>query len=226
MPTIIRSAIKLMIGIVIFAGLPLFSWGVKDTPGFFDHPARLVYTVLIVLMQFFIVIKLPEAGSRRGSGKKSSLRERLILMFLQVIPLAIVIIAPYGDHRNIAVFGKVEILRYVGLGVFFLGFTIMHWAEAVLDKQFSIVVTIQENHQLVTAGPYRYLRHPRYLGIVLFSLGFSCIYRSWLALILAAGLTMLLIGRIHIEEMLLHREFGPDWEAYSQKTWRLIPFIY
>jgi protein-S-isoprenylcysteine O-methyltransferase Ste14 len=107
-----------------------------------------------------------------------------------------------------------------------LGFIGMHWAEATLDKQFSVEVTIQEGHRLVTDGPYRYLRHPRYLGIILFTTGISLVFRSWLTLIFIAVLTLVLIWRIHDEEALLHQEFGPDWEAYSQRSWRLIPFVH
>jgi protein-S-isoprenylcysteine O-methyltransferase Ste14 len=64
------------------------------------------------------------------------------------------------------------------------------------------------------------------LGIILFTMGISLVYRSWLALILVAALTLVLIWRIYDEEALLHQEFGTDWEAYSQRSWRLIPFVY
>lgn len=226
MSTALRSAIKLLIGIVIFVGLPLVGWGVKDAQSFIGHPARLSYAVIVVLLQVFVVIRLPEVGSRRGKGKKIVPRERLTLVLLQVIPLAIVIAAPYSDRRDIAVLGEFEVVRYLGLVLFSLGFIAMHWAEASLGKQFSVEVTIQDDHELVTGGLYRYLRHPRYLGIIIFTMGISLVYRSWLALILVAALALVLIWRIHDEEALLHQEFGTDWEAYSQRSWRLIPFVY
>jgi protein-S-isoprenylcysteine O-methyltransferase Ste14 len=224
--TILRSSIKLLAGILIFVGLPLVGWGVRDTQGFFVHPARLGYVVLAVLLQVIVVIRLPEVGSRRDKGKKITLRDRLTLVPLQVIPLAIVLVAPYSDRHSIAVLGEVGLLRYLGLVLFSLGFIGMHWAEASLEKQFSVYVTIQEDHKLVTDGPYRYLRHPRYLGIIIFTTGISLVFGSWLALILVAALTLALIWRIRAEEALMHQEFGADWEAYSQKSWRLIPFVY
>lgn len=220
------SLIKLSIGIAIFVGLPLVGWGLTDIQGFFDHPARLGYAVLVVLLQLFVVIRLPEVGSRRTPGKKILPRERLTLVPLQVIPLAIVIAAPYSDRRAIAVLGQVEAICYFGLALFALGFLGMHWAEASLDKQFSVYVTLQEDHKLVTDGLYRYLRHPRYLGIVTFTTGISLVFRSWLALLLVAALTLALMWRIRGEEALLHQEFGADWEAYSQRSWRLVPFLY
>jgi protein-S-isoprenylcysteine O-methyltransferase Ste14 len=154
------------------------------------------------------------------------LRQRLALVLVQALSLAIVIAAPYSDRRDIAVLGEMGMVRYLGLGLFSLGFIGMHWAETFLDKQFSVEVTIQEGHRLVTNGPYRYLRHPRYLSVIIFTNGISLVYRSWLALILVAALTLVLIWRIHDEEALLHQEFGTDREAYSQRSWRLIPFVY
>lgn len=222
----IRTAIKLFMGIVIFVGLPLVGWGVKDLRGFMSDPVRPGYAVIVVLLQIFIVIRLPEVGSNRGKGKKTVRRQRLAVLLLQVLSLAIVITAPYCDRRNIAVLGEVEILRYFGLVLFAVGFIGMTWAEASLGKQFSVQVTIQNSHRLVTDGPYRYMRHPRYLGIMLFTTGISLVFRGWLALILVAVLTLVLIWRIHDEEALMQQEFGTDWETYSQRSWRLIPFVY
>jgi protein-S-isoprenylcysteine O-methyltransferase Ste14 len=224
--TALTSIIKLLIGILIFVGLPLVGWGLSDLQGFIDHPARLGYVILVVLLQIFVVIRLPEAGSRRATGQKIAPRERLTLVPLQVIPLAIVIVAPYCDRRDIGVLGEIEIVRYLGLALFALGFLGMHWAEVFLDKQFSVYVTLQADHKLVTEGPYRHLRHPRYLGIIMFTAGISLVFRSWLSLLLVAALALVLIWRIQNEEALMHREFGRDWDAYTQRSWRLIPFVY
>ncbi len=102
----------------------------------------------------------------------------------------------------------------------------MNWAEDALGKQFSVQVTIQEGHQLVTGGPFRFLRHPRYLSIITFNVGIALVFRSGLALVLVAALILVLLWRIHDEEALMHEEFGKDWEAYSARSWRLIPYVF
>jgi protein-S-isoprenylcysteine O-methyltransferase Ste14 len=225
MPAAFRAAIMLLIGVAIFAGLPLLGWGVDDLQGFISNPARLGYIVLVVLLQLFIVIKMPEVGQSRA-GEKIVRRQRLAVVVIQVISIAMVIAAPYGDRRNIAVLTEGGNLRYIGLVMFSLGLIVTTWAEAKLGKLFSTEVTIQKGHKLVTGGLYQYLRHPRYLGMLVFSIGISLVFRSWLTLLLVTAMTLVLLWRIHDEEALMHEEFGSDWEAYSQRSWRLIPFVY
>jgi protein-S-isoprenylcysteine O-methyltransferase Ste14 len=215
----------LVVGIVMFAGLPLLGWGVNDIHRFLSHPARLGYIALVVLLQLFIVIKFPETGRNRP-GEKIVRRQRLAVLLMQVISIAMVIVAPYADRRNISVMVEGDNIRYFGLFLFSTGLILATWAEAKLGKLFSTEVTVQEGHTLITDGIYRYLRHPRYLGILLFSIGISFVFRSWLTLILVAAMTLVLLWRIHDEEALMREEFGENWEKYSQKSWRLVPFVY
>ncbi len=197
-----------------------------DIQGFIKNPVRLAYIGVVVLLQILIVIKLPEIGRHRGEGKKIVQRQRLAVLLLQVISLAVVIGAPYSDRWGVAALGEGNAIRYLGLVLFALGFTAMNWAEATLGKQFSVQVTIQEGHTLVTEGLYRYVRHPRYLGIIIYNVGLSLVYRSWLAVVLVAILTGVLLWRIQDEEVLMQREFGVEWQSYSTQSWRLIPFVY
>jgi protein-S-isoprenylcysteine O-methyltransferase Ste14 len=95
-----------------------------------------------------------------------------------------------------------------------------------LGRQFSVQVTLQKDHRLVTGGPYQVLRHPRYLGIILFNVGIALIFHSWLALLLVAALALVLLWRIHDEEAFMQQAFGTQWEAYARQSWRLVPFIY
>ena len=215
----------LLIGGALFLGLPLVAWGLTDLEGFLGHPARLAYLVLMAFLQ--IGGALTRAGGfGAGPGEKVVKRQRLALLLLQLIPLAIVVAGPYCDRRNIAVLSSANACRYLGLGMSAAGFCLMQWAVVCLGRQFSVEVTLQEGHRLVSEGIYRYLRHPRYLGLLLFFAGLSCVFRSSLSLLLVLALAPILLWRMHDEEKLMHQQFGPDWEAYVERTWRLIPFVY
>jgi len=224
--TVLGFVIKILIGIALFAGLPLLGWGVMDIPGFFENPVRLAYIVTVVFLQVLVVIKFPEIGRKRDEGKKVVQRQRLAVVLLQVITIAIIIGAPYCDRRGIATLGGGNPFRYLGLALFVLGFMVMNWAEATLGKQFSVQVTIQEGHTLVTEGLYRYIRHPRYLGIIVYNVGISLVFLSWLALILVVALAGVLLWRVQDEEALMRQEFGTEWQRYASRSWRLIPFVF
>ena len=220
------AILKLLVGLVIFVGLPLIGWGVSNLAGFFDNPIRSAYVALAAVMQVVVILKIPNVGAGRGPGTKTVHRQRLALLFLQIIPLTIIIGAPLSDRRDFLAMGDSNTLCWCGLALFLLGMTLMHWAEATLGRLFSVQVTIQEGHRLVTDGPYRFLRHPRYSGIMLFATGVSLTFRSWLGLLLAAALIAVLLWRIHDEEALLHETFGEEWRKYKRRTRRLIPFVY
>jgi protein-S-isoprenylcysteine O-methyltransferase Ste14 len=226
MSKMLRSATKILVGIVLFAGLPLVGWGIVDIRGFAGHPARLAYVVLVVLLQVGVVIRIPEVGRDSGEGQQLVQRQRAAVLLLQTLSLAIVVAAPAGDRWQVLDLGGSTVLRSLGLVLFAGGFIVMNWAEASLGKQFSVQVTVQKGHQLVTHGLYRHLRHPRYLGIILFNVGIAFVFCSGLALILVAALVGVLLWRVRDEEALMHRAFGAEWERYSRESWRLIPFVY
>ena len=226
MRSVIRAVSGFFVGILIFTGLSLLGWGVSDINGFFSEPARLLYCVLIVVLSAITVLTVPDAGRSRGDGLKKVSRQHIVLIVLQILSMAIVVMAPYSDRRNLLVIEPSGYLRYAGLLLFMSGFLIMNWATAVLGKQFSTEVTIQENHVLITNGPFRYVRHPRYAGIILLFLGISFVFRSWPSVILTALFLLVILFRITDEEALLATEFRDDWKHYKKATRRLIPYIY
>jgi protein-S-isoprenylcysteine O-methyltransferase Ste14 len=91
---------------------------------------------------------------------------------------------------------------------------------------YSAEVTIQPDHHLVTTGLYRSIRHPRYLGLILLGLGAALLFRSGIGLALCVPFMAVLSWRIVDEEMVMHRAFGAEWEAYCRRSWRLIPYVY
>lgn len=221
-----RSIVMYIVGLILFVGLPLLGWGITDAQGFIANPARLGYIILLMVVQAFLVAKFPEMGQNRGEGSSTVGRQRFVVFLLQVFPLALIIAAPFMDRRAVLALSTSDIPRYVGLILFALGFIAVNWAEAALGKQFSVQVTLQKDHELITDGLYRYVRNPRYMGIIIFNLGLALIFNSVVGLLLVLGLTLVLLWRIHDEEVFMHQAFGVKWEAYSKQTWHLIPYIY
>ncbi len=113
-------------------------------------------------------------------------------------------------------------LALVGAGILF-----RFWAIRTLGEFFRTKIIIQQEHRLITAGPYRYLRHPSYTGTLVTLIGFGLAIGNWLSLfvLLTAGLAAY-AWRVRVEEQVLRERFGPAFDDYRQRTWALIPFVW
>ncbi len=148
-------------------------------------------------------------------------------MLPSLIGFLIVLVALYSESHNLLVMGGGDVLRYFGLIIFLLGYLFMVWAPLHLGKQFSAYVTIQEGEELITDGPFQYMRHPRYSGLVCWIFGVAMVFLSGPAIVLAVMMSILMLLRIPKEERLLHEEFEGKWDNFCERTTkRLVPFIY
>ena len=82
--------------------------------------------------------------------------------------------------------------------------------------------TLYQDHELIRVGPYRYVRHPMYLGVILAAFGALFIFRTW-AMVLFSVSSLGVIVRAQKEERLLAEEFGEEWDAYRRKVNAWIP---
>ena len=118
-------------------------------------------------------------------------------------------------------------LRIAALAVFAAGLALFIWAMHV-NRFFSSVVRIQQDrgHQTVTAGPYRWVRHPGYAGALPAIVASGIALCSWLATALGALGVPLLIWRTIIEDRTLRAEL-PGYAEYAQQVrWRLLPGVW
>lgn len=221
-----RYFLALLAGSIIFIGFPLLGWGLGNLPTFFENPARTAYVVVIFILQVFSLIYNPQVGQNRENRKSDAPTSKLDLILIQVFSLAVVILAPFSDRNSFSVLTVENIVRYVGLLITIPGFVLMQAGEKHLAQQFSIEVTLQKDHKLIQSGPYKVIRHPRYLGILIFFTGISLTFRSLLGIFIVLALAGVLIWRVFAEEKMMREEFGKEWKEYQSKTWRLIPYIF
>ena len=221
-----RYFLALLAGSIIFIGLPLLGWGLGNLPAFFENPARTAYVVVIFILQIFSLIYNPQVGQNQENRKSDAPRSKLDLILIQIFSLGIVILAPFSDSRSFGVLNIEVIVRYLGLLIAIPGFILMQEGEKHLARQFSIEVTLQKDHKLIQSGPYKVIRHPRYLGILIFFTGIALTFRSLLGIFTVLALAGVLIWRVFTEEKMMHEEFGKEWEEYQTKTWRLFPYIF
>jgi len=115
-------------------------------------------------------------------------------------------------------------LRWAGSALIGAGLALRIWAVHVLARFFTVDVAIRPDHQLVVAGPYRWLRHPSYSGALLAFYGLGVGLGNAASLAVLAGLvTWAFLRRIRVEEQALREVFPQVYPAYAARTWRLFP---
>jgi protein-S-isoprenylcysteine O-methyltransferase Ste14 len=108
-----------------------------------------------------------------------------------------------------------------------LGLWLFHWSHADLGTNWSITLEVREKHQLVTHGVYRWVRHPMYLALFIYSAGQALALPNWLAgPSYGVAMALLFAFRVGPEERLMLEEFGQDYEVYRATTKRLVPGVW
>jgi len=116
------------------------------------------------------------------------------------------------------------VLVVVGFILFIIGFAITLWAMKE-NKFFSSVVRIQRErgHYVVTNGPYRLVRHPGYLGSIIYMLGLPFALASYWATIAAIATNITAVVRTFLEDRILRRELEGYTTYVDQVKYRLLP---
>ena len=118
-------------------------------------------------------------------------------------------------------------ILWIGIGVMLLGLILRHWSIISLGRFFRTTIELENGQKVIDNGPYRYIRHPSYAGIILFFIGYGILSKDWLSLGVAVCLpTASLIYRIQIEEKALAEGMGSDYVAYQKRTKKLLPGIW
>jgi protein-S-isoprenylcysteine O-methyltransferase Ste14 len=142
--------------------------------------------------------------------------------------------ASYGLTIFITIIEYILVKRKINIGVTIISVIMMIirlllklWASKTLGDYWSPHIEIKENHKLIKDGPYKYIRHPAYLGTIIDIIAVALFLNSYytLLLILLIRFSMVLI-RIKIEEKILTDYFGEEYINYKKTTWALVPKIF
>lgn len=118
-------------------------------------------------------------------------------------------------------------LAPLALMVAALGLVLRYAAVQQLGRLFTWRVAILDDHALRTAGLYRWVRHPSYLGGLLAAGGLLVALGNAVPMmVFACSHLLLVIHRVRVEERVLAAHFGAEWDAYVARTWRLVPLIW
>ena len=97
------------------------------------------------------------------------------------------------------------------------------WVHRHLDRQWSIALELQEDHKLITTGPYKKIRHPMYLVIFIYTFGLILISADLLVAIFFGFSIWANYQRIPDEEQMMIERFGDEYREYMKHSGKLIP---
>ena len=158
---------------------------------------------------------------------RNAIREDLLTF---AIPAILVLCAGFGVSAwQLVKRGSLVLLSVPGLAgavLFVVGFAILMVAHFTLWQFYSSTLIIRKDHQLITHGVYRFVRHPIYLGTIMACIGVALFVSSLYGPLILLALIPIFLNRIRIEERLLTEEFGDQYRAYQETTGKLLPFIH
>jgi protein-S-isoprenylcysteine O-methyltransferase Ste14 len=114
-------------------------------------------------------------------------------------------------------------LRGLGIACGVVSSVLMIWIFSSLGRNLTDTVVARRHAKLVTAGPYRWVRHPLYLSFAVVAVGDTLMTASWFVGLTGAGVLAVLALRTPIEERNLIERFGDEYRAYSESTGKYWP---
>lgn len=161
-------------------------------------------------------------STKRSERKTSRWRWGSLLIFLIAIAILQLLSPAIGRLRLL----DTSLLKSFGLVLFLLGTALSLWAKKTLGKNWNTgwEYQVKKNHQLVTTGPFKVIRHPIYTGILLVALGFELALANSLFFLVAFIFAPALYLQALKEESLLIKRFGESYRHYQKRTKMFIPF--
>ncbi len=191
-----------------------------------------IYRILFTSAFLIVFITVSRYRSKAQAGEKfDTSQEGWIYIPLRLFGLAIwgycfvYIINP--NWLRWAEFSLPDWVRWTAaiVGILFVP-PLIHWAQKSLGRNVSTTVIIRKEHELITHGPYRWIRHPLYTIGATFFLSLALISGSWFLLAAMALGLPLLLARTPIEEARLLAEYGDEYRAYVNRTGRFFPKLF
>jgi protein-S-isoprenylcysteine O-methyltransferase Ste14 len=171
---------------------------------------------LAVWVLFWVYWLISAAGAKEGSRTRRTRPPGLLIVVLGFVLLRIFRAGSLAVHD--------PILQALGAVLFVAGLGLAVWARIYLGRNWGMPMTQKDEPELVTSGPYHFVRHPIYSGILLAMLGTSLatnIY--WLIAFGVMGFYFIYSAKV--EEKILTSSFPTTYPGYKTKSKMLIPFV-
>ena len=188
-----------------------------------------IFIVWLLIIAFYVSeSRLRQGASAKSyAAGKSDQKTSFQLGLTYGAAIVATCLSPILNHYQIGQMVGMPLVRWAGLGIMVSGWAIHIWAMRVLGQFYTRTLRTTADQHIVRQGPYRLIRHPGYLGSLVFWIGAGLATGNW---IVAGGIALAIVfayrARIRAEETMLLANFGQAYKDYSRQTWKLIPFLF
>jgi len=187
------------------------------------HFSRGMLAAIALIVLFSLYWSIAAKDSAPAQSSESAWSRQLHVIPLNLAVLLLMFSVPGLTHRFLP---TSLLLTVAGLLVEAAGIAFAIWARRTLGANWSGEVRIASGHELVRTGPYRWIRHPIYTGILAMYLGAMLVSGEIHAAIAVVVIVLLYMRKIGLEEKILARNFGAEWDAWRRDSWALLPPLY
>ena len=165
----------------------------------------------------------------RGA-KATERREPIGSRLLHIVPLFIAVLLLWGGRLplgalNERLFPWAPWEFWLGASITAAGLLLTVWARVHIGRNWSGVVTIKQDHELVDTGPYAFVRHPIYTGLLVAFIGSALGRDEWRGVLAAAIAWAALWRKLKVEERWMTERFGERYADYRRRVPALIPSL-
>ncbi len=192
-----------------------------------DHTAgmRATGSFVILCWVVFAGVWAISALSTKPALERQPLPGRWLALFLFALALMFLAMRSRWVPLERRVLPQWPVLDIVADSLVFLGLLVALWARAVLGRNWSGRVTFKRDHELIQRGPYRWVRHPIYSGVLLMVSG-TDISVNRVSVFLGLALCACAVWvKLRQEEALMTKHFPESYPRYKARTKALIPFV-
>ena len=223
-----RKILYIILWYIVYPNL----WLLILAPDIFFKPENLIFLLVLLLSYIMGIIDTiirPFSESIQKDATINPLYTVIILILFLLNPL-IIALSFYESKYLISEYFPLwrnPFVSILGILIFIIGGFIVIAGRYQLKQFGEGILTIKEDHKLITSGIYKYIRHPIYGGGIIGIIGFYCAFQSLVVLIIMSVVYFVIFRhRLLFEEELLIEEFGDQYKEYRKKTKLLIPFLY
>lgn len=186
---------------------------------------------IIILLNVIGTFGANVTGAKRGLKSTVSEIKEKPKTFLQKFPPVVSMLSLVALILAVFQIGTLDYLedynaiRYIGLAVYLVFSWVQVWSFKTLGDNYSQDIMIKKNHELITKGPFKIVRHPQYLCQILLDLGAAAATISYIVGFLALIEIPIYIMRASLEDKMLAKYFTEKFSDYKKKSGFMIPFI-